>query len=270
MPGAVRAVAGGAVATEIGGADGLHGAPRPRAVRGGADDDRAAARRGCCSSGPTCARPRSRLEAPLEHLLAWVMVHEVTHAVQFSSAPWLRDAPRRARRRAAGERGPGRARDGRPRLRPARPDLADLRALVARGARRRARDARRRARSGRRCSTASRRRWRSSRATPSTCMDAAGAPLVPGLPGCAPGWSAGAPSAHRWPRSSTASWAWSSSCGSTATARRFCDAVVAHEGPRALQPRVRRARAAADERRARRSARLDRAHAQSRQLPPAA
>jgi coenzyme F420 biosynthesis associated uncharacterized protein len=28
--------------------------------------------------------------APSEHLLAWVTVHEVTHAVQFSSVPWLR------------------------------------------------------------------------------------------------------------------------------------------------------------------------------------
>jgi coenzyme F420 biosynthesis associated uncharacterized protein len=30
------------------------------------------------------------IDAPLEHLLAWVTVHEVTHAVQFSSVPWLR------------------------------------------------------------------------------------------------------------------------------------------------------------------------------------
>lgn len=32
----------------------------------------------------------ARMEVPLEDLLAWVTVHELTHAVQFASVPWLR------------------------------------------------------------------------------------------------------------------------------------------------------------------------------------
>ena len=39
---------------------------------------------------PNLRELSTTIDAPLEHLLAWVTVHELTHAVQFSSVPWLR------------------------------------------------------------------------------------------------------------------------------------------------------------------------------------
>ena len=39
---------------------------------------------------PNLHESAGRLLVPLDDLLAWVLVHEVTHAVQFASAPWLR------------------------------------------------------------------------------------------------------------------------------------------------------------------------------------
>jgi len=39
---------------------------------------------------PNIHEAAARLLVPLDDLLAWVTVHEVTHAVQFASAPWLR------------------------------------------------------------------------------------------------------------------------------------------------------------------------------------
>ena len=49
------------------------------------------ARRGCCSWRPTCARPRASSTSTQAELLEWVVVHEVTHAVQFTGVPWLRE-----------------------------------------------------------------------------------------------------------------------------------------------------------------------------------
>ena len=49
------------------------------------------ARRGCCSWRPTCARPRATFEADEAELLEWVVFHEITHAVQFTGVPWLRE-----------------------------------------------------------------------------------------------------------------------------------------------------------------------------------
>jgi len=39
---------------------------------------------------PNIASAAERLEADLPDLLAWIALHEVTHAVQFTSVPWLR------------------------------------------------------------------------------------------------------------------------------------------------------------------------------------
>ena len=39
---------------------------------------------------PNIHEAAARLLVPLDDLLAWVTVHEVTHAVQFAAAPWLR------------------------------------------------------------------------------------------------------------------------------------------------------------------------------------
>lgn len=39
---------------------------------------------------PNIARAAQRLEADPEQLLKWIAFHEVTHAVQFTSVPWLR------------------------------------------------------------------------------------------------------------------------------------------------------------------------------------
>jgi coenzyme F420 biosynthesis associated uncharacterized protein len=88
-PAAVRSVAGGAVATEIGGLMGY----MARRVLGQYEvaltvTDPGAPR--LLLVGANLRETAGRLGAPLEHLLAWVMVHEVTHAVQFSAAPWLR------------------------------------------------------------------------------------------------------------------------------------------------------------------------------------
>jgi coenzyme F420 biosynthesis associated uncharacterized protein len=41
--------------------------------------------------GPNLNAAASRLDADREELLRWVAFHEVTHAVQFSSVPWLRE-----------------------------------------------------------------------------------------------------------------------------------------------------------------------------------
>jgi coenzyme F420 biosynthesis associated uncharacterized protein len=39
---------------------------------------------------PNLAQAASNLEVDREELLLWVTIHEITHAVQFSGAPWLR------------------------------------------------------------------------------------------------------------------------------------------------------------------------------------
>jgi coenzyme F420 biosynthesis associated uncharacterized protein len=40
---------------------------------------------------PNLAEAAQRLEVDLDQLTSWVTVHEVTHAVQFTSVPWLRE-----------------------------------------------------------------------------------------------------------------------------------------------------------------------------------
>jgi len=40
---------------------------------------------------PNLAAAARNLEADRDELIAWVAIHEITHAVQFSGAPWLRD-----------------------------------------------------------------------------------------------------------------------------------------------------------------------------------
>ena len=123
------------------------------------------ARRGCCSSRPNLREAARAFEADERELLAWVVFHEVTHAVQFTGVPWLREhlasllrellasvkvevdaggaaAPAQAARTCA--RRVDAVRDGRPR-RTRSPGP-----------------------SARSSSIACRRRWRSSRATPST------------------------------------------------------------------------------------------------------
>jgi coenzyme F420 biosynthesis associated uncharacterized protein len=89
LPGPARALAGGAVGAEIGAVVGYLGRrvlgqyevalvagepPPPRLLL----------------VAPNLREAAEKLDAPLEPLLAWVMVHEVTHAVQFGSVPWLR------------------------------------------------------------------------------------------------------------------------------------------------------------------------------------
>lgn len=41
--------------------------------------------------GPNLALAASNLQLDREELVAWVTIHEITHAVQFSGAPWLRE-----------------------------------------------------------------------------------------------------------------------------------------------------------------------------------
>ncbi len=54
---------------------------------------------------PNLAAAARNLGVDRDELIAWVAIHEITHAVQFSGAPWLREhlgghAPRAARRAA--------------------------------------------------------------------------------------------------------------------------------------------------------------------------
>ena len=99
---------------------------------------------------PNLAQAARNLGVDRDELVLWVTIHEITHAVQFSGAPWLRDhlggmlselidglqvtiaaAPRRrGRGRRRSERGPGAA--GRA---PELPDPAELRELIARARR---------------------------------------------------------------------------------------------------------------------------------------
>ena len=94
----------------------LHGPARARASTSSSllDPERpaaAAARR----AEPRATRPRE-LDADLDELLAWVALHEVTHAVQFRSVPWLRahlgGAAARAARVGRRQARPRRARCG--------------------------------------------------------------------------------------------------------------------------------------------------------------
>lgn len=41
--------------------------------------------------GPNIVQAAERLEAPLDEVLAWIALHEVTHGVQFTGVPWLRE-----------------------------------------------------------------------------------------------------------------------------------------------------------------------------------
>ncbi len=47
-------------------------------------------RRDCCCSAPNLAIAARTLDVDRDELVAWVTIHEITHAVQFSGAPWLR------------------------------------------------------------------------------------------------------------------------------------------------------------------------------------
>lgn len=236
LPGAVRAVAGGAVAAEIGALMGYMGRrvlgqyevalttgepPPPRLLLVGANLRETAV----------------RLDAPLEHLLAWVMVHEVTHAVQFSATPWLRThlgtlvgdllASADGGTSVGEEDGDGRSGGG-------TPDLADLRALIAR------------ARSGGLVSLVAgpgrQELLDRIQATMALVeghaehvMDAAGAPLVPGLADLRAGLER-----RRTERSPLASLldrvlGLELKLRQYRDGKAFCDAVAAHEGPAGLR-----------------------------------
>ena len=129
LPGAVRSVAGSALGAEIGALLGYMG----RRVLGQYEVSLAAGERADAQPprlllvGGNLRESAVRLEAPLEDLLAWVTVHEVTHAVQFSSVPWLQDhiGGLVAELLAGADVSLAAGRAG-------VPDLSDLRALVAR------------------------------------------------------------------------------------------------------------------------------------------
>ena len=57
---------------------------RPRAAR------RRRCNRACCCSRPTSPRRRATSASTATSWSLWVTIHEITHAVQFSGAPWLR------------------------------------------------------------------------------------------------------------------------------------------------------------------------------------
>ncbi len=91
LPGPLRTAAGSVVAAEAGAVVGYMG----RRVLGqyevilSADDVPQPPPR-LLLVAPNIHEAAARLLVPLDDLLAWVAVHEVTHAVQFSAAPWLR------------------------------------------------------------------------------------------------------------------------------------------------------------------------------------
>ena len=60
--------------------------PRPRQCEGPlAVDD------GVAEAAPNLALTARTLDVDRDELVLWVSIHEITHAVQFSAAPWLRD-----------------------------------------------------------------------------------------------------------------------------------------------------------------------------------
>src|SRR2546421_3129815 len=89
LTGAVRAVAGVVVATEVGALFGY----MSRHVLGQYElvllDAAAPAR--LLFVAPTLEQAVANLEADPDELLRWVALHETTHALQFEGVPWLRD-----------------------------------------------------------------------------------------------------------------------------------------------------------------------------------
>ena len=225
-PGAVRSVAGGAIATEIGGLMGYMARrvlgqyevamttaepPEPRLLLVGAN----------------LRDTAGRMDAPLENLLAWVMVHEVTHAVQFAAAPWLREhLAALVAELLSTEEGDG---DGQSEPRPGL-DVADLVSRAREG--------------GLAMLLAGPRRTEALRRVQATMalveghaehvMDAAGAPLVPGLPELRAGLER-----RRAERSPLVSildriLGLELKLRQYREGKAFCDTVVAHGGPKAL------------------------------------
>ena len=91
LPGPLRTAAGSVVAAEAGAVVGYMG----RRVLGQYEvilspDDVPQPPPRLLLVAPNIHEAAARLLVPLDDLLAWVTVHEVTHAVQFSAAPWLR------------------------------------------------------------------------------------------------------------------------------------------------------------------------------------
>ena len=207
---------------------------------------------------PNLRERGGELDAAASDLLDWVTVHEVTHAVQFSARAVAAPAPRRPAaascsprpRSASTPRGSLRLPDARrPRAR-CGTALRDG-GLVGAGRRPGARG---------RCSTACRRRWRSSRATPSTSMDAAGRRCCRSLPRCAR--RSTARRAERPPLAALLErlLGLELKLRQYHDGKRFCDAVVEQGGIAALNRALDGARAAADARRSSRDpARLARA-----------
>lgn len=89
LPGPLRAAAGSVVAAEAGAVVGY----MARRVLGQYEVVLSAEPTGSprlLLVAPNIHESAARLLVPLDDLLAWVTVHEVTHAVQFAAAPWLR------------------------------------------------------------------------------------------------------------------------------------------------------------------------------------
>lgn len=89
LPAPLRAAAGSVVATEIGALLGYMG----RRVLGQYEVVLSPEPQGTprlLLVAPNLHESAGRLLVPLDELVTWVTVHEVTHAVQFSAAPWLR------------------------------------------------------------------------------------------------------------------------------------------------------------------------------------
>src|SRR5206468_3708551 len=89
LGGPLRGVAGALLALEVGGLTGL----LSQRVLGQyelvlLDPD---SRTRLLFLAPNLREAAGRLNVDLEQLVAWVGFHEVTHAVQFTSVPWLRD-----------------------------------------------------------------------------------------------------------------------------------------------------------------------------------
>ena len=230
LPGAVRSVAGSAIGAEIGALLGYMGrrvlGQYEVALSAGDQSGRAAPR--LLLVGANLRESATRLEAPLDDLLAWVTVHEVTHAVQFSSVPWLQ--PHLGGLVAELLAGADVSLDA---GRASMPDLSDLRGLVER------------ARDGGLVTLVAgpQRRELLDRIQATMAlveghaehvMDAAGAPLVPDLPRLRARLER-----RRAQRSPLASildrlLGLEMKLRQYRDGKAFCDAVVAHEGPAGL------------------------------------
>ena len=201
---------------------------------------------------PNLREAARTFEADEAELLEWVVFHEITHAVQFTGVPWLREHLAAMLRELLSSVKVEVDPTALLRL----PKLAGPARGVGLGARGRARARGRRARAQGDHRPPPGGRWRSSRATPSTSWTPPARDVLPSLPKLRESLERRRREKPPLVKLLERLLGLDLKMRQYVVGKRFCDAVVARLGDRGPQPRLERARAAADARRARRSGRL--------------